>query len=99
MLKPTTQYIFSEADLQFILELAKVGHVNLLSSQVSFIALGSSSSKPHFSFKDYGCEVKCDGLQMPPNWVIEGIYTGENTLKITFGVSKVTAEETAARVA
>jgi hypothetical protein len=88
MLKPTTNYRFSESDLQFVLELAKCGHVHLLSNQVSMIDVRSSGNRPNFTFKEYGITdmVGCEGLKMPENWVIEGIYTDDNSLNITFGV-------------
>ena len=83
-LQTKTDYIFSKEDLDFVLELAKVGGVNLLSSQVRLI-----SEKEGFSFKEYHNDGGgCDGLKIPENWVIEFIgRKGENTA-ITFGVKK-----------
>jgi len=88
-LKPTTGYHFSEADLKFVLELAKVGSVHLLSSQVSLTSRKESSTL-NLTFKDYGgTEGKsCDGLKLPDNWVIENIYSSGDVLSVLFGVKK-----------
>jgi hypothetical protein len=84
-LKPTTRYTFSPADLEFVLELAKVGHVHLLSSQVSLTGFDGK----WFSFKDFGdSHTTCNGLQLPPNWVIEWVGFSGDIIKITFGVAK-----------
>lgn len=83
-LNPSTTYSFLKEDLDFVLELAKVGHVHLLSDQVTLL-----SEKNGLSFKTYGndSEKGCDGLKLPDNWFIEGIYTkGEQSLSITFRV-------------
>lgn len=86
-LKPNTTYTHSQADLQFVLELAKVGHVHLLSSQVSLI---SEKRNSEISFKDWGSvgEKECKGLKIPENWHIEYIGIVDEALHITFGVSK-----------
>lgn len=83
-LKPHTVYGFSTSDLEFVLEIAKVGHVHLLSNQVSLL------TDQTFSFKEYGEEEskKCDGLKIPDNWAIEHIGKKDNYLYITFGVKK-----------
>lgn len=92
-LKPSTSYEFSKSDLEFVLELAKVGHVHLLSNQVSLVSIketGQSSSS--LSFKEWtGSDEsnKCDGMQLPSNWVIEYIGASDNKLHVTFGVKKV----------
>lgn len=85
-LKPNTTYRFSESDLKFVCELAKVGHVHLLSEQVSLITIATSGDLS-LSFKDYGTEGReCLGLKMPDNWVIEWVGAGDKFLKVTFGV-------------
>lgn len=87
MLKPNTTYKFTDADKQFVLELAKVGHVSLLTSQVSLITKPDSHN-PYLSFKEYGSNEndKCEGLKLPHNWVIEYISAKDNQISITFGV-------------
>ena len=96
-LKPTTSYDFSKSDLEFVLELAKVGHVNLLSSQVTLVVFKEHESFCGMTFKDYGGGdlKKCEGLQLPENWVLEGVYAkghhdikGVLQLQMTFGVKK-----------
>ncbi len=83
-LKPNTRYRLSEADKAFVLELAKVGHVNLLTHQVSL-----RSSKKYggsgLSFKETGGN-GCPGLVIPKNWVIEYIGTDDDILHVTFGI-------------
>jgi hypothetical protein len=83
-LKPNTSYDFSEADLQFAMELAKVGFVNLSSSQVTL------RSSKGLQFKDYGSDDKCEGLVLPPNWAIESIYHSEESksVGVLFSVKK-----------
>ena len=85
-LKPTTSFTFTKDDLDYVLQLAKVGHVNLLSSQVSLITKDKS-----FNFKVYNDDKnkECKGLTMPSNWCIEFIGTSENFICITFGVKKI----------
>jgi hypothetical protein len=45
-LKPGTSYDFNEADLQFVLELAKVGHVHLLSNKYRSSPKGGTIKAP-----------------------------------------------------
>lgn len=94
-LKPTTSYDFTKADLEFVLELAKVGHVHLLSSQVSLCVFKDYDNSIGFSFVDYTGNEKCNGLTLPSNWTIESIYatghhqiTGVQKLSITFKVTR-----------
>ncbi len=88
-LKPNTTYSFSKSDLEFVCELAKVGHVHLLSDQVSVIQHNASGGA-NISFKEYGGggDKQCFGLKLPDNWVIEWIGCDAECkyLKITFGV-------------
>jgi hypothetical protein len=84
-LNPNTDYCFSEADYAFCIELAKVGHVHLLSCQVSL------TSKGGISFIERVGEKKVAGLTLPDNWCIE--YIGSSPvdqhhagITITFGV-------------
>jgi hypothetical protein len=91
MLKPSCSYTFNKEDLAFVLELAKVGHVHLLSSQVTLTSYGDSN-RFGFTFKEFGNEVECIGLKMPDNWCIEGIYCREYQMAITFGVEKSKAK-------
>lgn len=85
-LKPNTSYRFSESDLKFVCELAKVGHVHILSEQVSLMSQ-SVSGDTSLSFKDYGTgDRECLGLSLPDNWVIEWIGASDKFLKVTFGV-------------
>ena len=88
-LKPKTQYHFSKEDLEFIIELVKVGYVHMLSSQVTL------HSRKCIQFKEFsGDNDGCDGLKLPENWIVEGIY-GEPIgqydadVKITFGIKKM----------
>jgi hypothetical protein len=85
-LNPTTSYRFSHDDLDFVLELAKVGSVRLCSSQVTLL----SDRDKGFQFKQYADADKCIGLTMPSNWIIEGIYCSEKHISITFGVDTPT---------
>ena len=88
-LKPTTQHSFTKQDLEFAMELAKVGHVHLLSNQITLTDVkGSSSSNLNLQFKEYG-DNGCDGMKLPDNWLIEEIYASERGLSITFGVIKI----------
>lgn len=85
-LKPSTSYTFTEADLEFVLELSKVGHVHLLSSQVE-LYLGKDIGSNGVSFVDgYGSDSKCPGLTLPSGWVIEGIWYREKGVSVTFRV-------------
>lgn len=88
-LKPGTSYDFNEADLQFVVELAKVGHVHLLSNQVSLITTREYDENASMEFKDIMSEEKCDGLRLPHNWCIEWIGSSKKGISITFGVKKV----------
>lgn len=99
-LKPTTSYDFSKEDLAFVLELAKVGHVHLLSNQVLLIEVNEPShhSSSSLTFKEYGGtdNKKCDGLVLPSNWVIEHIsgighhqICGVQSIQITFGIKRI----------
>lgn len=88
-LKPSTNYSFNENDLKFVVELAKVGHVHLLSNQVSLITTNDYSEGAAMDFKDSMNEEKCDGLRLPHNWCIEWIGSSKSKLHITFGVKKV----------
>jgi hypothetical protein len=87
-LKPTTQFDFTNEDLQFVIELAKVGHVHLLSNQVSLISIKEYDETASLEFKDIMGKEKCAGLQLPANWVIEWVGSSKNRLSITFGVKK-----------
>ena len=96
-LKPTTSYDFSKSDLDFVLEIAKVGHVHLLSNQVSLVVFKEHDSSIGMTFMDYGGgdDKKCIGLQLPDNWYLENIYAqGHHELKgvlklsLTFKVLK-----------
>lgn len=88
-LKPSVRYSFSKEDLEFALELAKVGQICLLSSQV---CLQSTKNAP-ILFTDSAGETVCDGLQLPSNWLIEGIYQDDQYISVTFGVRKSGATE------
>lgn len=88
-LKPSTNYSFNENDLKFVVELAKVGHVHLLSNQVSLITTNDYSEGAAMDFKDSMNEEKCDGLRLPQNWCIEWIGSSKSKLHITFGIKKV----------
>lgn len=68
-LNKSVTYSFNEDDYKLILELCKVGHVNILSSQVSL------KSEKGWGFVEYG-DNRCKGLVLPDKWVIEGIYMG-----------------------
>ena len=81
-LSPTTNYCFTEEDFRFILELAKVGYVNLLTYQVLLI----TGAKKGFAFKYSGDENECKGLQLPQDWYIETIYPQGDSIQITFRV-------------
>lgn len=88
-LKPGTSYDFSEADLRFVIELAKVGHVHLLSKQVSLTKESGYDESASINFTDIINKEKCDGLQLPSNWVIEWIGCSKKGVCVTFGVKKV----------
>lgn len=77
-----TTYRFSEADLKFAIELAKIGDVHLLSDQVT---LKSHDNKSNLSFKEYG-DNGSDGLQIPANWFIEWIGSKGDIVNVTFGI-------------
>ena len=87
MLNPSTNYAFSEADLKFVLELAKVGYVHLLSNQVSLLSnKGDGLSFTHYSNDP---DKKVDGLKLPDNWLVEGIYASDTVgVKVLFKVNK-----------
>jgi hypothetical protein len=91
-LKPSTTYNFSGKDLAFVNELAKIGYIHLCSSQV---LLMSANERDGINFKDYGNETMgaCEGLVLPENWNIEGIYHDEKFIKVTFGVAPVIGPE------
>lgn len=82
ILKPNTSYDFSDEDLLFVIQLAKVGSVHTLSSQVVL------TSKTSIEFKENVGEHKCPGLRLPENWVIEYISAHEEQVHITFKVGK-----------
>lgn len=87
-LKPSTTFDFTDDDLLFVIELAKVGHVSLLSNQVSLISKPGYSETNNLNFKDSMGKYKCNGLQLPANWCIEWIGVNNNILHVTFGVKK-----------
>ncbi len=89
-LNPNCTYTFSEDDLKFVLELAKVGFVNLSSSQVVLVTRGSDKS---INFKTHGGTQECLGLILPDNWVIEYISATDHGIHITFGVLKSKPKE------
>lgn len=76
-------YRFTNEDKLFAMELAKVGHVKFLSSQVTLV-----SDDKGLQFKEHATEEenRCEGLTLPSNWVIEGIYFRENGISVTFGI-------------
>lgn len=85
-LKPTTSFCFSKEDYEFILELAKVGYVKLLSSQVE---LKSDRENYGITFIDHVGINKCDGLKLPDNWIIEYVCVNGGFFSITFGVKPI----------
>lgn len=85
--KPNCTYNFSDSDLKFIIQLAKVGKVNILSNQICL----TSCENQKLVFLDYGRgesnERACDGMTLPDGWIIEGIYTEKDGCpSITFGI-------------
>lgn len=88
-LKPSTTYDFTKEDYDFVIELAKVGHVSLLSNQVSLISKPGYSDSGSLDFKDNMGGKKCPGLQLPANWCIEWVGVNNNILHVTFGVKKL----------
>jgi hypothetical protein len=87
-LKPNTSYDFSKEDYEFVIELAKVGHVHLLSNQVALITEPGYSESSSLTFKDNMGDRKSPGLVLPPNWCIEWIGGSEKSLRVIFGVKK-----------
>lgn len=87
-LKPSTSYDFTQDDMAFVLELAKVGHVHLLSNQVSLICVREScAGGPFLSFKDHrNDDEDCLGLEMPEDWYLEYVGANDRELKMTFRV-------------
>lgn len=83
--KPSTSYRFTKEDMDFVLELSKIGYVKLLSCQVSLVSDDKGLSFKEWSSSDES--LRCDGLSLPDNWVIEGIWFRENGISVTFGVS------------
>jgi hypothetical protein len=79
-LSTSIEYSLTQKDKMFAMELAKIGHVHLLSNQVSL------KSKDSIQFKDYLDGVK--GLILPDNWVIEYIGYSDGMVHMTFGVHK-----------
>jgi hypothetical protein len=83
-LKIKTSYIFSQEDKEFAMELAKVGSVHFLSTQVS---LESCKRTDNIDFKEWNAEGSL-GLKMPDNWVIQWVGYHDGRVSITFGISK-----------
>jgi hypothetical protein len=88
-LKPSMSCSLNADDKAFVLELAKVGHVNILTSQVSLMVAAKRENYATINFSDNASTPKCEGLQLPSNWAIEYISYHEDMLKLLFTVSKV----------
>ena len=74
--KPTCQYYFSDNDYKFIIQLAKVGSVHVLSKQVRL----TSCSNEQLTFLDYGDgndDRACLGMTLPDGWIIEGVHVNK----------------------
>lgn len=83
-LRPSTNYSFTREDLDFVLELAKVASVHLLSNQVSLMKRANYDENASLTFND--TREKCFGLQLPENWFIEWIGFSKGCLNMTFAV-------------
>lgn len=85
-LKPNTNYELNAEDINFSVQLAKVGSVHLLSSQVLLTATGNKGLKFH---ECSSLGVICDGLQLPSAWSIENIITNtDGKVEVLFIVNR-----------
>lgn len=78
-----TRYALSAADYTFCIELAKIGHVNIMSSQVTIIAIKGYSE----GGLDFSKNVK-NGINLPDNWRLEfaGYSEERKAFQITFKI-------------
>ena len=83
-----TSFDLSEKDYAFAIELAKIGHVHFLSSQVVFKdeRFGKKEDAHSISVPRNGTNVK--GFTFPKNWLVEYIIANEYGISITFKVEK-----------
>lgn len=72
-----TVYHFSKSDLDFILSLAKIGHVHMLSSQVILTDSGRGISPKN---------IIGQSLKLPENWRIEWVSASNDKVNITFEI-------------
>lgn len=87
--KPTCQYYFSDNDYKFIIQLAKVGSVHLLSRQVRLISHDKDTLTFLCHVKDNDDDRNCLGMVLPDGWIIENIYVNaEGHSVVTFGVNR-----------
>lgn len=84
-LKPNTNYELNAEDINFSVQLAKIGSVHLLSSQVLLTAIGEKG----LSF--YECSssgVVCYGLELPNSWSIESIFSNtDGKVEVLFRIN------------
>lgn len=90
-LKPNTNYELNAEDINFSVQLAKVGSVHLLSSQVLLTATENKGLK----FQECSSSgVVCDGLQLPSSWSIESIFTNtDGKVEVLFRVNRKTVNK------
>lgn len=86
--KPNCQYQFSDSDCKFIIQLAKIGEVHLLSKQVRL----TSYNNENLAFLDYGDgngSLACLGMTLPDGWIIEGVHVNKFGFPVViFGVNR-----------
>ena len=73
-------YNFTQEDLDFAIQLAKIGNVHLYSSQVKL----SSHNTSALNFK----ESFPAGIKFPKNWGIEYMNGNERGISVTFNVTQ-----------
>ena len=76
-MQPT--YYFNKHDIEFIIELAKIGFVNVLTTRVVLKSSPCGEINPK---KTSGHDLK-----LPDNWRIEQMCIRDNSVQITFRIS------------
>lgn len=85
VLKPNTNYELNAEDINFSVQLAKVGSVHFLSSQVILTAAEGKGLKFH---ECNSSGVICEGLKLPDSWIIERIFINtDGKVEVVFKIN------------